>query len=113
MENSNLVSISADLAYDDSGNQCVLVKIQTDGYELNVWIPISDIPKLRNLPKWESGSKRIGSSAGAGSFWSLDDDTLSILIGQDNQVWDFGVSLNATSLRQIIEEAERASQSAA
>ena len=111
MEDSSLVSVSADLSYDDNHAKCVLIKIQADSYELNIWVPDLDIPKLRNLPKWEPGSEQIGSSAGRPAFWSLDDGRISVLIGQDDQTWDFGVSFDTATHREIVEEAERVAQS--
>ena len=109
----NSVSVSADPAFDELGNSAVLIKIQSSEFELNIFVQTVEVPLLRSLPKWEAGSKRIGSSAGSPSFWSIDGENLSILVGPDNQSWDFGVSLGAAILEQIIQEVERASQSAA
>ena len=106
------VSVTADVAFDEGGGNAVLLKLQGASYELNVWISIEEVPNLRELSTWENGSTQIGRSAGAPCFWSNDDKRFSVLVGQDNQTWDFAVWFSIDAFRKIVEEAERISQAA-
>jgi hypothetical protein len=54
---------------------------------------------------WNSrGSLQIGRSGDAPAFWSSDSEHLSILIGHDDESWDFGVMLPRRTLEDILSE---------
>jgi len=91
-------SVTVNPYTDGEGNRLYSLKIQTEAFELNVRIRPDEVEKferVRSSP-WVKGSVRIGESAGSPAFWSVgdeDDDSVSILIGSDDDCWDLGVSL--------------------
>jgi hypothetical protein len=91
-------SVTANPYRDDKGNPLYSLKIQTDAFELNVRVRPDEVGKfeqVRSTP-WVKGSVRIGESAGSPAFWSVADDgdyAVSVLVGTDDECWDFAVSL--------------------
>ena len=57
-----------------------------------------------------SGALRIGECAGAPVFWSTgaESNSISVLVGHDDQTWDFGVALPASTIGEILKRIERA-----
>ena len=56
-----------------------------------------------------SGSLRIGSSAGAPAWWSVEEDEtgmLSILIGSDDESWGIAILLPLDTIDEIVREVE-------
>jgi hypothetical protein len=85
------------------------IKIQTLQCELNIWIKADEVALLHQVKaaRWDSrGSLNIGSSAGVPVFWSSEDDTLSILVGHDDETWDFGLILPIHIINEIISNIE-------
>jgi hypothetical protein len=101
-------SVSAEWSLED-GRPAIAVKIQGPAYELNVWIPVSELPSLRRVPstRWEKGALRIGRSAGSETFWSCDSGEVFIGVGHDDQTWDFGVLLSEGEFSRLLSEIER------
>jgi hypothetical protein len=91
------------------GGPLYVVKIQTDAFELNVWVAIDGVAKfdrVRAAP-WMKGAVRIGRSAKSPAFWCVGDEDnqgLSILVGHDDQTWDIAVSLPLDTIDVIRRE---------
>jgi hypothetical protein len=109
MLNRGEFSLSAGAASLGDGRPAIAVKVQGPAYELNVWIPISELAALRRVPStpWEAGALRIGESAGSPAFWSCDSGEIFIGFGHDDQTWDFGVTFPATEFLGLLSEIER------
>jgi hypothetical protein len=105
------VSVSVEAVLED-GQQFYVVKVSRPVFEVNVRVPSRDVQKftkVRTTP-WESGSLRIGESAGAPAFWALSEDgTVSILIGHDDEIWDIAVSVPPDTIEEILREIEASS----
>jgi hypothetical protein len=85
------------------------IKISARAYEINVVIPAADAAALRRAPMtpWLSGSVRAGTSAGMPVWWSAGEDEMaSVLVGQDDQTWDFGISVPMAAFEAILREIE-------
>ena len=91
-------SVTVNPYSDGKGLALYSLKLQTDAFELNVRIRPDEVEKfeqVRNMP-WVKGSVRIGECAGSPAFWCVGedgDDSVSILVGTDDECWDFAVSL--------------------
>ncbi len=107
------VSISADSSIDEDGRKGVGIKIQSASSEINVFLPLKDVDALSSLGSWADRSRRMGTCAGADCFWSIEHGVISILVGHDDETWDFGFWFAEGNLRQLIQEAESVSKSAA
>jgi hypothetical protein len=103
------LSLSAEAGSLDDGRPAFAVKIQGAAYELNVWIPVSELSALRKVPStpWGTGALQIGESAGSASFWSCDSGEIFIGVGHDDQSWDFGASFPESEFARLLSEIER------
>lgn len=103
------VSVSFGPEGDEQGNPLFILKIQKDDWEINVWMRPNELTLIRNVKtaRWDNGgSIRLGECAGAPTFWSCEDGTLTILVGQDDESWDFAVSMPEAIIDQIIAEID-------
>jgi hypothetical protein len=94
--------------FDDGG---CLIKLSATDWELNISVPAVEVPILRRVQSspWLPGSVRIGTSAGSPTFWSAEaDGRVSVLVGHDDQTWDFGVSFPIAVLHEVQREIKPA-----
>ena len=102
-------SVSVGVATLEDGTPGLCVKIQTASSELNVWMRRDEMGLLERVKraKWEDrGSLQIGRSATSAVFWSVDGQSLSIMVGADDEAWDFAVTVPASVLDDIMSEVE-------
>ena len=88
-------------------NSILSLKLQAQNWELNVLMTEPELALIYSvqIANWnERSSVKIGQSAGNPAFWSCENGSLSILIGQDDESWDFGVTMPATIINDIIAE---------
>jgi hypothetical protein len=102
------LSITADPAFVQ-GEPATLLKIAASKFEVNVWLRADEVAGVRRIASTASfeGTLKIGQSANAPVYWSVDGDALMLLIGNDDVTWDIAVSLPASALPAIISEIER------
>lgn len=101
------ISITAGEGALENGDRALVLRIHTNMLELNVWIAEHEIALLQRVQcaSWDArGSLRIGRSANSPVFWSTTDTELSILVGHDDETWDFGLRLPLSALQQILAE---------
>lgn len=80
------------------------MKVQTDHYEVNIWLTESEVNELQsNDPgEWCSrGALRVGKCAESSVYWNIHGDFLSIIIGHDEESWSISFSLPVAALAQI------------
>jgi hypothetical protein len=86
------------------------VKISTDAFEVNVIVAVAEADGLKRVrnTSWESGALRIGTSAGVPAWWCAGDgghqNTLSILIGEDDETWQIALQLPIEAIDDILRE---------
>ncbi len=93
----------------ENGAPALLLKIQTDMFELNVWVPENEISLLNQVQSasWDTReSLRIGRSANSPVFWSCSEVELAMLVGHDDETWDFALRLPHSALEQILSAIE-------
>lgn len=108
---SSEYSVSVERTADPVG---YAIKIVHEAFEMNVWVQRDELTAFAKVidTKWESsGSMRIGTSAGAPVFWSCDDGRVSVLVGHDDETWDFGVSIPETTLLELVRQLPEAGKS--
>jgi hypothetical protein len=102
-----------DMTFDIEGSPGapVLVKLQTETWEVNVWAPLADLARLRNVKDADWDARRslaIGTCAGASVYWAMEgEDQVSILIGHDDETWDVGVTIPLATAYEIALQAEQ------
>ncbi|MEO3854590.1 hypothetical protein [Acrocarpospora sp. B8E8] len=94
-----------DVTLVGSDGSVVLVKLQTDTWELNIRAPVADLARLRDIRQADWDSRRslaVGTCAGSPVFWTVSDDQAAILIGRDDETWDMGISLPIGTVDEIV-----------
>ncbi len=94
---------------NDSGGSAVVVKLQTETWELNIWAPVADLVRLRDIRRADWDSRRslaVGICAGSPVFWTVQEDQAAILIGRDDETWDIGISLPIETVDEIARLAD-------
>jgi hypothetical protein len=100
------LQIYANEAYANDGAPVALLVITSDLLSLNIWLQRDEIDLLHSVrdANWENRQTlQIGTSAGTTAFWSADATTVSILIGHDDETWDFGVMIPIGDLERILD----------
>lgn len=98
--------------YVDNAEPYYAIKIGHAVFELNVYVERKELPLFSSVPAadWDKrGSVRIGRSAGLPAFWSTSGDTVSILVGHDDETWDFAVGIPMQSFAEIVRELTQVS----
>jgi hypothetical protein len=104
------MSVSLSPGIDEQGNPLFTLKIQEGDWEINVWMTEDELARVPNArtARWgERGSIQLGECAGSPTFWSCEDGKLSILVGTDDETWDFGVTLPESILDEVMAEIKR------
>jgi hypothetical protein len=102
-------SVTANPYGDGKGNWLYFLKIQTRAFELNVRVRPDEVEKFERVRRtpWVKGSVRIGESAGSPAFWCVGgegEESVSILVGSDDECWDLAVSLPPDTIDVIRRE---------
>ena len=71
------------------------------------------LARVRQTP-WASGALQIGTSAGAPAWWCVgdadgeDSETMSILVGDDDQSWDISLQMPIATIDEVLRAAAAA-----
>jgi hypothetical protein len=90
----------------ETDNENYLIKIQgEDLYELNIRINKNEIILLKKFKgaNWENRKTiKAGLSANSNVFWAYNEDkTVSIMVGDDDETWDFAVIIPLKIMEKI------------
>jgi hypothetical protein len=92
----------------EKDNENCLIKLQGDSWKLNICLKKGELHLLENIKNtnWENRNTiKAGTSANASVFWVYDDNkTVSILVGDDPETWDFAVTLSITIIEKLFDE---------
>ena len=104
--------------YGEVASEPLRVKLQSASSEINVELSFADVAAiLSGIPSGHNvRALKAGVSAGEAASWALGDKgELLILVGHDDETWDFGVFLPPTSrdglLKQLSKFHEKAMRS--
>ncbi|MFD7023446.1 hypothetical protein [Promicromonospora sukumoe] len=79
-------------------------------WEINVRGARSDLMRLSQIREadWLSRrSLRVGLVAGSPVFWSFAEGQVSLLVGEDDEVWDFAVSFPVGVVDELVQAVGR------
>ena len=85
------------------------MKLQGGTWELNIWAPLADFARLRDIREanWDARrSLAVGTCAGSRVFWASDDECVTILVGHDDETWDMAVTVPLSTADEIVSLAE-------
>lgn len=93
-------------ARNDAGSPG-FVKLQGETWELNIWATTDEFWKLADIEKTDWSQRRtlkVGTCAGAPVWWNERDGMVSILIGEDDESWDLGVTVPLGTVHELLAE---------
>ncbi|HEX6469271.1 MAG TPA: hypothetical protein VF069_09265 [Streptosporangiaceae bacterium] len=99
-----------DVTLDESSGSGVVVKLQTDTWELNIRAQVADFVRLHEIDDADWNARRsiaAGKCADAPVYWAKSEDRAVILIGDDDETWDIAISVPAEAVHEIAALAER------
>ena len=108
---ADLITVDVDYSYDGD-TRLYAVSLSTDTWLTLIHIPPAEAARLSEVTSrsWDDGALRIGESAGAGVFWSVngedDKDTVVILVGDDDETWDISFAVPASTIQEILAAIE-------
>lgn len=90
----NTVEVIANLSSDRDHTELFSVKLTCESFELNVHVPAPETGRFAEL-RQESSERplRLGTSAGASVFWNRDERGVTVMVGHDDETWDFAVKV--------------------
>jgi hypothetical protein len=103
--------VTVDVKPDRPGRAGSSIKLQGENWELNIYLTSADLSRLPAVrqARWDDRkSLMLGKTASSQVYWAVDDDLLCVLVGQDDETWDFGVMLPLGILDKILEAVSRA-----
>src|SRR5688500_14285720 len=104
---AELVDVDVDYSYEGD-KRLYAVSLSTDTWLALIHIPPEESPRLAEVTSraWDDGALRIGESAGASVFWSVngedDRNTVVLLVGEDDETWDISFAIPAAVVDEII-----------
>jgi hypothetical protein len=102
----SLFTITIDKPSDDF-NDIYHLKIQNNNsWEINIRVNKEELLLIPNIKfaRDDRTTLKIGTCVDAPVFWSCENGYLSLLIGSDDECWDFGVFLPENEFENIISE---------
>ena len=86
-----------------------MLKISSDSWEINILlskVELLEIPNVINAHWNDRKSLKLGDCLGSPTWWSLDNKNLSIVVGADDEVWDFGITMSEACLEDLFSEID-------
>lgn len=94
---------------DEQSDREHLLKISSANWELNILLSKDELSKIPDVvnARWENRNcLRLGDCLGASTWWSLEEHGLSILVGFDEESWQFGVTMPHSVLQNLFSEID-------
>jgi hypothetical protein len=82
-----------------------LVKLQGETWELNIWATTDELWTLAGIEKTDWVQRRtlkVGTCANAPAWWNERDGAVSILVGNDDEAWDIGVTIPLGTVHELL-----------
>ncbi|MFD2942141.1 hypothetical protein [Flavobacterium notoginsengisoli] len=83
------------------------LKLQSKSWELNIHGWNFEIDLLQDLFKTNWADRKtikVGKSANASAYWTIERENVIIMIGNDDETWDFAIIISYQILNEIIEK---------
>lgn len=94
-----------DLEVDVESDGLLVAKLSSESWEVNIRASAAEFAGLDAIDSasWNARSSiRAGVSAGSAAFWSHDAGEVSILIGEDDEMWDIAVTVPVAIVRRLV-----------
>ena len=92
------------MIFDSGPDGRVAVKLQSPAWELNLRATPGELAALSGIRSADWASRRclhVGESAGSRVHWAADGEIATIMVGHDDETWDFAVTLPVATVEEI------------
>ena len=103
-----VVDVTLDLASAPDEPILVAVKLQTSSWELNFRATPDELVSLDAIRDTDWATRRslhVGECAGARVHWSAEGENATIMVGDDDETWDFSVTVSLVTVDRIVADA--------
>jgi hypothetical protein len=103
-----VANVTLNVASDPGRPIVVVVKLQSRTWELNFRATADELASLHGIREADWVTRRclhVGESAGSRVHWSAEGDTATIMVGDDDETWDFAVTVPIASVDRIVADA--------
>jgi hypothetical protein len=100
------IAVEAGADDDDLGS----IRLEDETWALAIWATRPDLWKLADIEETDWDQRRtlkVGTCANAQAWWSERDGTVSILVGDDDEAYDFWVTVPLSAVHEILAQLER------
>lgn len=102
---TRMVDVSLDPASGTDDAVLVAVKFQSETWEVNFRATPGELARLEDIHSadWTARrSRQVGESSGSRVYWSASTETATIMIGHDDETWDFAVQVPLSYVDRIV-----------
>ena len=107
------VDVSVEYVSIEDVEDALGVKLQTDAWEVNFRAAPDELAKLEGVRRADWAARRsiqAGRACGSLVYWASDGDTVSLLVGADDETWDIAVFFPVSVVGEILRQAEAEDQ---
>jgi len=86
----------------------VAVKLQSPSWELNFRAGPEELMRLGTIRETNWAPRRclhVGRCAGTQVHWAADGDTVTVMVGADDETWDVAVTVPLATVDRIVADA--------
>jgi hypothetical protein len=108
-QHARMVDVSLNVASGGNEAILVLVKLQSPTWEVNFRATPDELARLEGIRDADWAARRclqVGESAGSRVYWSADAEMATIMVGHDDETWDFAVTVPLACVDKIVTAAE-------
>ncbi|MGX7669125.1 hypothetical protein [Plantactinospora sp. DSM 117369] len=101
-----MVNVMIDRNADDPA--VVTVMLQAPSWEFHFCAHLSEVARLRSIREADWAARRslqIGDAAGIPVHWAINGDTVTALIGQDDETWHIAFLVPVDTIDRLAVEA--------
>ncbi|MDQ7905333.1 hypothetical protein RB614_12440 [Phytohabitans sp. ZYX-F-186] len=99
-----------DVTIERRADGFVAVKLQAPEWELNLRATAADLVTLEGIREADWASRRslhVGEAAGVRVHWAADGEIATVMVGHDDETWDFAAMLPVASVEGIAAAARQ------
>ena len=103
----NEIDISCEECYLENGQKGVLIKLASPFFELNIRFLGEHFYKFSPLMNREIERLTLGETLNSDVHWIINENKLSLVIGEDIDTWDIGYVFKIEVLVEILEKTKK------
>ena len=100
---------ATDFSLEESNDRFFLKLQGGESWELNIRFTGAEIRSLADIHNTDWAARKTikaGESANSAVFWTVENDTAVIMVGHDDETWDFAVCIPAAVIDEIVKQVK-------